>query len=199
MFDFRVNILGVIKNNLPSFLWIGWNIDIFKVMAKPFRQIYHEFKVQKDDLIYKSIFNGEVIYLETALNDKFDNENRGITITDAFYQKLYIYMKSESKPPLILYRKWNSTIDFVTGKFCFYQGLIYESNTTPNVNKIPGIAAEWTLTTRKAPILRMKANFNGEIHFWVNVPSTVTFSENEMKALINYYKMAGLGYVIRTI
>src|SRR4051812_46410346 len=130
MFDLTVNILGVIKNNLPRFLWVGWNIHIFRVYTKPFRMIYVEFKAAKDDLIYKARHNGTMISLQTALNDKFDSVNRGITLTNAFFTETYIYRKSESKPAIIAYRRWNTTSNFITGKFCWYLGLVYVSNTT---------------------------------------------------------------------
>jgi hypothetical protein len=200
MFDLRINILRVIKDNLPAFLWIGWNIDIFKVMSKPLRALYAEFKTKVDDLIYKAAKSGKVIDLETALNDKFDPILRRITITDAFFRPTYIYKKSESRPPIILYWKWNTITNFITGKFCYYtDGIVYQSNTTPNINKIPGVDPEWDVTTRKPPVILKKVNFETAIRFNVNVPTGLTYSTAEMKAEINYYKLAGLGYLIRTV
>lgn len=160
--------------------------------------MYAEFVAKRAEYTYKCRFNGEVIYLETALNDRFDPVNRAIYITDAVYDKVYIYKKSELKPAIIAYRKWNAATSFAAGKFCFYNGLIYSANATA-LNKVPGIDPEWDLEpTKDAPILRKKANYNGGISFWVMVPVALVFSTEEMTALVNYYKLAGRGFEIKT-
>lgn len=199
MFNYKINFLKVIKENLPLMLHTPRRLNRLRAAAKPFKEIYKNFKAAKDDALYKCTFNGSVIYLECALNDRFDKVNRGITISDAFYKPVYIYRKSELKPAMIVYRRWNNIHFFAVGKFCFYQGHIYEA-TTAHTNKIPGIDPEWTLRPdKKAPVLRRKANFTGEIKFYVNVPSTVVFNVNEMKALVNYYRFASLKFLIRIV
>lgn len=86
-----------------------------------------------------------------------------------------------------------------SGEFCVKNNRVYEANAATTGADVPGVSTKWDLTIRAVPILRMQSNFNGAITFNVNVPSTVSFSLNEMKALINYYKMAGKGYQINVI
>lgn len=160
--------------------------------------MYAEFNDLRYTFTYKTRFNGQMNYLETALNDRFDPTNRDIYIQDAFYSKVFIYLKSEVKPAIKVYRKWNSTTSFGIGKFCWYQGDVYVANAVA-LNKIPGTDPEWTIQPSKAaPILRKKANYNGQISFIVMVPVTLVYSQSEMNALINYYKLAGRGYTIQT-
>jgi hypothetical protein len=198
MFNFNINFNRRIQNNLPKFLKKSRRYNLLRAMVKPFKEIYTDFLSKVSEFIYKCRFNGEVIYLETALNDRFDPVNRAIYISDANYKKVYIYLKTESKPALILYMKWKPTITFPLGSFCWYQGNVYLANT-PNINKIPGVDLEWTAQPlRKAPILRKKVDYAGVVSFYVNVPSTLVFSAYEMNSLIKYYKIAGPGYAIRT-
>lgn len=198
MYNYLINFLKVINENLPVQLRAPIRLSRLQVWAKPFKVMYGEFLAKKADLDYRCNFSGQKIYLETALNDRFDPINRGITITDAFYDEVFIYKKSESRPPLILYRKWNSTTTWPIGSFCVYSGHVYTANTA-NTNKVPGTDPQWTLTARKVPILRMKENYNGSTAFYVNVPSSVTFNQAEMTSLIKYYKLAGPGFQIKIV
>jgi len=200
MFNFKLNSLKLIYENLPFSLHAPKRINMLKVMLKPFKVIHADFIKAKDEFIYKCTFNGEVLYLQTALNDKFDLINRGITIVDSNYDPLYIYARSESKPPIMMYARWKSTINFATNDFCVTStNRVYQANAPTTGSDVPGVSSKWDLTTRTVPILRARSNFNGTITFNVNVPSTVSFNLNEMKALINYYKLAGKGYQINII
>lgn len=197
MFNFNINFTRIIKDNIPYFLRFPIRLNRIKAMILPFKVIYNGFILALNDLIYKAKFNGTVIYLETALNDRFDPVNRAIFISEFDFAKIYIYKKSELRPPLILYMKWKPTINYLVGQFAWVAGSVYQANAV-NINKIPGVDPQWTLTPRVAPVLRMASNFNGLISFVVNVPSTLVFNLAEMNATIKYWKLAGPGYIIIT-
>lgn len=197
MFNLNINFYKVIKENTPSDLRTPGRINFMAALKRPFLMMWQEFLLKVQEIKYKCLFNGTIIYLETALNDRFDNVNRDIYIENAAHPKVYIYLKSELKPPLIMYRKWNAATSFAVGKFCWYQGQVWVANALA-LNKVPGVDPEWTLTPRLAPILRRKINYNGGIGFYVYVPAALVYDVNEMKKLINYYKLAGRGYEIRT-
>lgn len=199
MVNFNIDFARLIRESIPKFLHLPRRLNFLTCLAKPFKIIWADFVAMKDDMVYRAVINPSIISLEMALNDKFDPVNRDIYISDAFYPKVFIYRKSELKQGPILYRKWNAVTDFVTGKFCFYDGLIYESTATPNVNKTPGVDPEWVLAPgKKAPVLRMKPNYSGQIAFIVNVPNTLVYSQFEMHKLIKTNKVAGPGYIIKT-
>lgn len=196
-FNFNINFAKIINDNLQSLLRQPRRVNRIKAMIEPFRIIYSEFMVKKDELFRKAAFNGSVISLETSLNDRFDPVNRAIFISQYDYNKVPIYRKSELRPPLYLYYKWKPTTNYSINHFAWYFGNVYQANTA-NINKIPGVDPEWTLTAFKAPVLRKASNFNGTIAFVVNVPATLVFNYNEMNALIAYFKLAGRGYIIVT-
>lgn len=199
MFNFGINWEKVIRENLHRTLHTPIRLNRIRAMVKPFKVIYADFLAVKNELFYTISYDGGTASLETALNDRFDKVARGITISTAFYNKVYIYAKSELKPAIKLYLKWNNSTSFDTGKFCFYQGKIYMANTTA-LNKVPGVDPEWTLQpSKQAPVLRSVINYNGSLAFYVNVPVSVTFSDAEMRSFIDSFILAGPGYEIRIV
>jgi hypothetical protein len=197
MFNFIIYWRKIVKDNLLDYLRTPLRTNRIKALIKPLKVMYAEFLIAKQEFEYKARFNGQKIYLETSLNDRFDPVNRGIFISESEYGTVYIYGKSESKPATRIYSKWNAITTYAVGKFVFYNGLVYVSNTS-NTNKVPGVDPQWTLTTKKNPVIRSVVNYNGAIAFIVNVPVAVVFSTEEMKAHINYYIFAGFGYSIIT-
>lgn len=199
MFKLSINFYKIIKENLPKPLHQTIRLSRIKALTKPFRMMYAEFVAKKNDLFYKASFNGSWVYLETALNDKFDRVNRGITLNDTAVPRVWIYKKSELKPAIVAYMKWNSITDFVSGKFCLYNGVIYQSNSTPNVGNIPDVDPQWDATTKPVAYIYRKSNYTGSMNFSVLVPSSVVFDETEMRSLIKYYLPAGYGFSIKVI
>ncbi len=198
MFNYLISFIKIIKDNLPWYLRFPIRLKRIEAMIKPIRDYYNEFITKKNELFYKSRNNGSVISLETTLNDRFDPINRAIFISEYNYDHVYIYKKSELKPAIVLYFKYKPAQSYVVGEFAWMpSNLVYVCNTNCT-GKVPGVDPEWTLTTRKAPIIRMAANFNGAIGFVVNVPVSLVFDLAEMNAHIKYWKLAGPGYIIIT-
>lgn len=70
-----------------------------KCLVAPVKYMQGLFKNNRANNLYILAHNGQVCYLEAALNDTFDNIDRGIFITDGtFDDALYIYMADELKP-----------------------------------------------------------------------------------------------------
>jgi hypothetical protein len=200
MFNYNINWLKQIKNNLPSFLIRSFRINFILALIKPIKNIYAEFLLIQADYIFKVRFNGQVCYLEKYLNLFFDPGN-GIYIDDFAPDYFYAYRTSELKPPTYLYNKWQPTINYLAGEFAYADdGNVYEAAFN-NIGKYPVSgpgAAFWSGTTKKPPYIRQRAEFGGSISFIVYVPIALVFDINKMKAIINYYKLAGRGYLIQT-
>ena len=81
MFD--VNWSTVINWLMHPELRTAFNINFLNALLTPFNALYNTFKSYRDDNIYKLNHNGQVCYLEGALNDAFDIDLRRMTITDA--------------------------------------------------------------------------------------------------------------------
>jgi hypothetical protein len=196
--NFNANFRKIAKENLMQEHRTPLRLTRIRAAMQPFIDIYLEFKAVVTDYTYKCKINGSVIYLETALNDLFDNTLRRIFITNNVYTSVVIYKASEALPPIIGYRRWQLGLSFATGKFCFYQGNIYEANATA-LDKVPGVDVEWTARPDlSAPIIHKKIEYTGSVGFYVNVPAALVYDQPAMRALINYYRMAGTKYSIVT-
>ena len=114
MFNIDLNYLREalipIKLRKQNFLYL------LRVLYKSLFTVQNTFNQFFNTIKYDLDFNGQVIYLEHLLNDKFDSTERRIYITDAdnlplpyLFNKIeenepiYIFNKSELETPLYLY------------------------------------------------------------------------------------------------
>lgn len=196
MFNLNINWPKIIKENLPFFLHRTKRIDFIKALISGVNQIYQEFLVMYQVYVYKIRFNGQVIYLEKILNDKFSPTSGGIYIVDAnTIPKNYLYRKSELKPPIYLYRKWKSTTNYSIGQFAVEGNNVFKSLTN-NINSLPSTnPTDWQYHS-DVVYLRRASEFYMQYDFIVRVPSTVTFNVVSLKAIVDYYRLAGKRYKI---
>jgi len=101
---FDLNLQKLINYTLPVRLrstnmqaWLG-------ALVSPVTWLYNLFSTNRQTNLYLLAHNGQVCYLQAALNDAFDNTLRRITITDTpGADAVYIYIVPELKPvPLYL-------------------------------------------------------------------------------------------------
>lgn len=99
-----IDLYFLIQITLPPFLR-GANILAFLYSAiKPLVDIQTAFYQFYQDKKYELTFNGQVIYLEHLLNDKFDNTLRRIYIGDASQTpNVFVFNKSEGNEPVYLF------------------------------------------------------------------------------------------------
>ncbi len=70
-----------------------------RVLVSPVKWVFNLFKSNRKDNLYVLAHDGQVCYLEAALNDAFDSIARGIYITDGpFEDPLFLYLDSETRP-----------------------------------------------------------------------------------------------------
>jgi hypothetical protein len=197
MFNININWLKIIKENLPFDSQNSYTIDLIKMLISPFNKIYQEFLVQYQVYVYKIRFNGQVQYLQRILNDKFDPVNGDIYIMNgAIGTPKYLYRNSESKPPFYLYKKWKVGATYYTGNFALDENKAYKALSN-NVGIKPSLnPSDWQFV-RDVTYLRRKTEFYISFDFIVMVPSTLTFNLVAMKAIIDYYRLAGKRYKIQ--
>lgn len=74
-------------------------IDWVVALLKPLEEVNFLFKNFRKQAIYKVVHNGQVVYLEKVLNDRYDNSLRRIYIADAFeYDPTWVYPENENLP-----------------------------------------------------------------------------------------------------
>jgi hypothetical protein len=152
----------------------------------------------REELLYKTRFNSQVIYLEKRLNDRFDNINRGIYIDNVADKKMdYLYNKSENRSPVFHYNNYNNSTAYSVNDYAQTAVGIYKciSNSTGNT---PDISPTfWTLVHSNI-YYKNTSEYWTQIDFIVMVPISVVFNQDEMKSIVNYYKLAGKRYTIQT-
>ncbi|WP_370788784.1 hypothetical protein [Bacteroides nordii] len=67
--------------------------------------IYSSFKKYRKQSIDKQNINGQVIYIEKALNDRFYLKNREIFITDIEDSVTYLHKRTEGQIPIYIYKR----------------------------------------------------------------------------------------------
>lgn len=96
--DYSVLRVQLLPVRLRTTLIKAW----VKCLVRPVETLYDKFMVSRAADLYRLSHNGQVCYLEAALNDMFDDLERRIFITDGPYiDPLYIYQVPEEKPLII--------------------------------------------------------------------------------------------------
>ncbi|MEO8589490.1 MAG: hypothetical protein ABI432_08990 [Flavobacteriales bacterium] len=153
----------------------------------------------REQVVYDLSITGQTFSLEIALNDRFDNVSRQIYIANQIDPTLlFIYRKEEARPPLYVYRKWNSAGFYGIGSFCTRAGKVWEC-VAAHFNQPPGIGSTfWDLHGDMRPILKRKEESQLVFDFIVMVPVALVFDNDEMRALVDRYRIASKRYTIQT-
>lgn len=154
---FNLDINKLVLWLIPAFLRKPVMYAWLKTLCFPLIQVYNQFSIKRTDNLYKIAHNSQVFNMEQVLNDRFDNAERRIYITDGLTKdRTYIYTPNELKPVYLGdISIWNSDDYADTG--------------------VDFIA-------------------------WIPTAAGVTDQDLiEMKAQVNFYKLAGKRYRIYTI
>lgn len=196
MFNLNINWLKIIKENIPSKYHTSEIFDWLKILICPINKIYQEFLQAYDVFVYKIRFNGQIIYLEKILNDKFSPVSGGIYIVDgSSVTPYYIYNKSESRTPIYLYKTWKSSQNYSIGQFSLENNKVYKALTN-NLNKQPSVnPSDWAYY-KEVTYVRTKTEFDIQYNFIIKIPSTITFNIIAIRAIVDYYRLPGKRYKI---
>lgn len=84
---------------VPTFLRKQKTLAFVRVLIEPVIKLYNDLIAFRNDVVYKINHNGQVVYLQKVLNDRFDPSERRIYITDGnINEPTYIYTYLENKP-----------------------------------------------------------------------------------------------------
>lgn len=157
---YLVNWLQLATANLKKELRKTTHLKWLEALLKPLTDLNATFASKADQLVYKTSFNGQTIYLEHYLNDIHDPVMRRIYIENtATSNAKYIFNKAEVQTPVYVY------------------------------NKSEGMAPLYLYGVTE-PV--------SSVHFIVWVPDDITFTEINMRAEVDQYRIAGRIYQIQT-
>ena len=86
---------------------------IISIFLLPLIFIYTLFKSYRKQAIDKLNINGQVIYIEKVLNDRFFLKNREIYITDIAGKESYLYRREEQIPSYLHKRSEGAEIKYI--------------------------------------------------------------------------------------
>ncbi len=195
---YNVNWLLLLAQNT----FIGWIKPLRLIWANvfiaPVRVLYNTFLQYRLDALYKLNFNGQIIYLEHVLNDRFDNIGRGIYIDNVADQhRMYWYNAGEGRDAVYVYNNYDAANPYVVGEYSVYDNKVWVC-TNATTGDVPFVGSGFWDYFKDVDFYKNLIEYQSAFDFIVMVPVAVTFDTNEMKALVNYYKCAGKRYTIET-
>ncbi|MDT8413218.1 MAG: hypothetical protein RQ875_12195 [Vicingaceae bacterium] len=126
-------------------------LDFIYSIIKPFKTSNNFLQVFRDEINYKLLFNGQVIYIEHYLNDVYDPILRRIFISDAERAPInYLFNKLESRPKTYLYNKSEGQVSLY-----MYNTLEYNGTITFWVNVPASITFNQIVMTNQIDVYRM--------------------------------------------
>ena len=93
---FNVNWKKLAALLTPTFLRGKKMMAWLELIIEGVNQVHYQWLQLRKNNIYNLAHNSQVCYLRAALNDRFDNEQRRITILDGNkYSRKYVYTDAE--------------------------------------------------------------------------------------------------------
>ncbi len=93
--DFPDLVAHLVPVRLRKAITLSW----LQCLVQPVLELYNKFTAFRDNNIYTLLHNSQVVFMEAALNDVFDNFDRGIYITDgSAVDPLFVYLNAENLP-----------------------------------------------------------------------------------------------------
>lgn len=195
---FTVDWIKLVQLQVPQWMRRKRLVVWLLVCISGVRSLHATFLNYRKDALYSMHITGQTIYLEMALNDRFDFVNRDIyivTATDA--HQFYLYNRLELAAPVYFYNKYNALVPYAAGEFAIYKEARWKA-LVANPTNPPGIVpGEW-MNVGPRLFLKNLGEGNALSDFIVRVPATLLFDLHEMRALIDLYKLAGKTYTIQT-
>ena len=163
--DFDVLVKQLLPVRLRKVKTIAW----LKCLVLPVKWLFGLFKIFRSGNLYTLAHDGQICYLEAALNDMFDPILRRVFISDGIYvDPVFVYLVPELKPVFIDLASEVGT------------GII------PNPDPV-----------RMYLDAEVDGGV-GSYTFVVNVPISVTFDMARLRALVDQYRLPGRKYNVVT-
>ena len=106
---FNLDLNKLVKLLLPIFLRKEKIIAFLNALISPLVKLYNRFILNRNNNLYILDITPQVFSLEKMLNDRYDNVDRRIYISNgAFRDADYIYLEAEMRPKFISIQAENS-------------------------------------------------------------------------------------------
>lgn len=102
---YNIDLYKFSQHLLPPMLRKKRLFAFLSILILPFVYLVSLFLKFRIQSLNKLNTNGQVIYIEKVLNDRFFLKNKEIYITDIFNKNVYAYYRSEEQIPLYFYKR----------------------------------------------------------------------------------------------
>jgi hypothetical protein len=193
---YNINFNQLLAELLPPMLRLKAIVYNYCLAAlSPVRDLHTQFIQFRNEAIYKASFTSQVIYLEKRLNDRFDAIMRRIYINNvADLPFVYAFNSSENEN-LFAYNNYDSAITYQVDDYCSTPTGVYKCIATSTGN-LPDTSANFVWQHENTYLMNV-SEMNLANDFIVMVESSITFDANEMRSIVNYYKLAGKRFTIQ--
>lgn len=179
-------------------------LELLKVYLKPVQVMY-------DNMFYEAKWNSQIASFETYLNEQyglpyvFANRASLISSTSIIWientaavRAIFLFNKIESRPPIILFNKYQPGFPYSIGQYASESGEVYRSKTNSNLGNQPSISPSNWEYVGIGPHLWSKDDPVNVYDFIVWVPNTLTYDVDILNSQIKKYKLLGKKYTINT-
>lgn len=195
---YNVNWDTLMQTLLPAWWRKSKFVAWMRVAYAPVVKLYAKFMQFREETIYDITLTGQTMSMEQALNDRFDSIGRGIYIENLNdLTQTYLYNKVEGQPQRFLYNKYNAVRAYTTGQFAVYKDRVWRA-VAPSTGQVPSMASIYWASHGPRFIVLNHIEALQPFDFIVWVPIAIIFDMNEMRALVDTYRLAGKRYQILT-
>lgn len=198
---FNVLFAYLVRNLLPTRLRQSRIIAYAKLLISYIDKIYNEYVAYRTIKLYDINFTGQVMYLQKRIRDTFDCQ--GILIEDGVLSlPFYLSNKDELNLPVFTGNMFILGHQYQAGESIVFENKWYDYISTGsgiNPNLEPGTVV--TLGDDYEFFLSNQAELSSQNDFIIKIPAVcynnMTLSDFvEMRAIIEYYKLANKTYTI---
>lgn len=181
MQTYAVNLIQVIHRTIAWFLRKEINVTWFYAFVRPLNLVSIQFEDFTRQRKRQASYNGQMMVLERMLNLYYLGQDKWATASDTTASNGFYIEQASGEADEVFSWTEGETIPASPGEVFSWT----EGETIP---ASPGEVFSWT----EGELTNLTYDFK------VKIPSTFTYDETEVRALVDRYKLAGKVYAIET-
>lgn len=196
---FKVDWYKLVLHNIVSALRERTRVQWLVLLVSEIRKKWDWLVSFREAKLYDANHTGQIIYLEKILNDTFDPTLRRIHIGDGDFKDRVIVGSRTST--LYIWHRWIDGTYYLTPYKVAHPDqngdlVVWECNHGIGTQAEPSDASPDWDRYDTSQFIKTRDKYNYGIGFIVYVPVSLQYDLNQMKALINFRKVAGRPYKI---
>lgn len=191
---YKINWEAFLQSNVMAPLRKAKRLAWLRVILSPIRRMWDAFTAYRKESLYRVNHTGQVIYLQKALNDAFDPVQRRIEVVDGDFETMVNLYRRIEQQPLYIYWRWGNQ-QYQAGERVLHLEKVWEAQVQTSAE--PSKSTDWK-EIGDNPMIQFREEYFSGASFVVLVPVILTYDSNRMKSIIDFYRVAGRSYSIKT-